>query len=136
MTGATYIKREYGPVPRQLSESLRRLESRGALRVRHVTHPLGNAMTQYLALDTPSLAGFATDEISLVDEIIQTICDEHTAESISRASHHYAWKVAEIGEVLPYEAIFVSRFAEIDEDAVSWARAEIEAYERRQRAHA
>jgi hypothetical protein len=130
LTGATYIKWEYGPVPRELVDAERRLETRRALVIRRSAHPLGHPMTHYYVLSDPDLSRFAPEEISLVDELIRAICDDHTAASISAASHHHAWQVAEIGEELPYETIFVSRFAEITPEAVEWAKSEIERYER------
>jgi hypothetical protein len=130
LTGATYIKRQLGPVPRELDEALRRLRRADALRVKDGVHPAGYPMKHYFALKNPDLRVFDAEEISLVDSVIQTICDEHTATSISYASHHNAWRLAEIGEELPYESFLVARFAEIDEDAVAWAKGEIERYER------
>ena len=131
ITGATYIKWENGPVPREMDASLSRLERREALRQKRTTHRLGYPMTHYFALASPDLRQFTADEISLVDEMLQIICDEHTADSISKASHHDAWRLAEIGEELPYETIFVSKFAEITPDAVEWAKGEIRRYEQR-----
>jgi hypothetical protein len=129
IAGATYIKWEKGPVPRQLQASLDRLEKRGALVVKQGAHPYGYPMTFYYALKEPDIKRFDAEEISLVDGLIQTICSEYTAESISKLSHHNAWEVAAIGEELPYETIFARWFGEINEDALAWAKEEIRRYE-------
>ena len=130
MTGARYIKWEFGPVPAELAGAERRLRRREALLIRPSSHPGGYPMTHYIALAEPDLREFAPEEISLVDELIHSVCSEHTAASISAASHHHAWKVAEIGEELPYESILVSRFAEVTPEDVEWAKEEIARYER------
>ncbi len=134
IAGAVYIKWEKGPVPRQLEASLDRLERSGALVVKQDMHPYGYPMTFYYALREPDIKRFDAEEISLVDELIQIICSEYTAESISKLSHHNAWEVAEIGEELPYETVFVRWFGEINEDAVEWAKKEIKRYERSEEA--
>lgn len=132
ITGATYVKWSGGPVPRELSRTLQALEQQGAIKVKPDVHPLGYPMTHYYAFKDSDLREFSAQEISLVDEVIQAICHKHTAESISRLSHHNAWKVAEIGEELPYESVFAWCFGEINEEAVAWAKREIEKYEARE----
>jgi uncharacterized phage-associated protein len=131
LTGATYLKWEHGPVPREMTGALHRLESRGALRQRHVAHPRGYGMVQYFPLADPDLSMFTAEEISLVDEMLEMICAQ-TADSISEATHYlHAWRLADIGEELPYETIFVHRFAEITPEAIDWAKGEIARYEAR-----
>ncbi len=131
ITGATYVKWGGGPVPKELSRTLGELDSEGALKAKRATHPLGYPMVYYYAFRAPDLNLFSAEEISVVDEVIQAICERHTAASISRLSHHNAWEIAQIGEELPYESVFVQRFGEIDEDAIAWAREEIRRYEAR-----
>jgi hypothetical protein len=106
-----------------MTGALHRLESRGALRQKRVTHPRGYGMVQYFPLADPDLSMFTAEEISLVDEML---------EMISEATHYlHAWRLADIGEELPYETIFVHRFAEITPEAIDWAKGAIARYEAR-----
>jgi hypothetical protein len=60
---------------------------------------------------------FKPQEISIVDDVLREVCFNHTAASISLASHDDIWKLAEIGEEIPLETAIVSELAEITEDA-------------------
>jgi hypothetical protein len=136
ITGATYVRQQLGPVPKELGEALARLERRGALKVKRHIHPYGYPMVFYYALEEPNLSLFAPDEISRVDQLIDTICNKYTAAQISEVAHDEAWEAAAIGEELPYHTAFVASSGEITEEAVAWAKERIERYERTSRARA
>ncbi len=121
MTGATYIKREFGPVPRELEESLHRLGHAKKLLVKLGGNPLDQMSMRYHALAEPDVAHFSAEEISLVEGLLQSVCREPISNSISKASRHEALRLAEIGEELPYEAFLINQFAEINEDDIAWA---------------
>ncbi len=79
-----------------------------------------------VALRQPSLALFSADEISLVDEMIEVICYQHSARSISEASHTRVWEAAHVGEEIPYSSAFIHRLRSISPDDLDWARLYIE----------
>lgn len=54
--------------------------------------------------------------------MINTICRQHTARSISELSHDVVWKSAEIGETLPYYRAFVHALGEVSPDDMEWAQ--------------
>jgi hypothetical protein len=58
----------------------------------------------------------------LIDDVIGEICFNHTATSISLASHDRIWELAEIGDELPLETIFASDLDEVTEADVKWAK--------------
>jgi hypothetical protein len=121
MTGATYVKRQFGPVPREILGARQRLVARGAIVERDA--PLhGYSQKQFVALTRPDLSRFSADEISLVDHIIDVVCNNHTAASISQLTHDHVWEAAEIGEELPLYTVFASRRGEIDESDIEWAK--------------
>ena len=64
------------------------------------------------------------DEISLADYIIETVCDDHTATSISELSHDSVWRLAEIGEEIPLYAVLAGKAGEVTEETMAWARSE------------
>jgi hypothetical protein len=124
ITGATYIKRQFGPVPRDIRSSRQRLISSGAIIEREA--PYHNyAQIQFIAMRRPDLSAFSADEISLVDQIIEAICRERTASSISARSHDLIWQSAEIGEEIPLYAVLAAFPGEITEDHIAWGKAEM-----------
>lgn len=120
ITGAAYIKREFGPVPRPMSGSLKRLEEEGKLSVTD-TVCFGLPKKEFKSLSAPPLDTLAAEEVSLVDEVMDIIIGNHTAHSISELTHDEIWEMAEIGEEIPYEAVLVSNLGEIDELDMEWA---------------
>ena len=120
VTGETYVKRQFGPVPKHILPILNELELSGQIVTREIEYH-GYDKREYIALKKPDLSLFTGEDISLVDAMIEVICKEHTAKTISRASHDSIWELAEIGEEIPYYAVLASEIGEIDEDDIQWA---------------
>jgi hypothetical protein len=73
-------------------------------------------LTRVVALTKPDTSIFTTEELKAVDYWIEHIDKDHTAASISKESHDYAWEVAKMGEELPPYAIFANRIREPDDE--------------------
>ena len=69
---------------------------------------------------------FSAEEISIVAKNISVICKNHTARSISKKTHDRIWKLAQVGEEIPYYAVLASNLGEINEDDIGWALNELE----------
>jgi len=123
LTGARYVKRQFGPVPRAINPVLAELERDGAVFARQVMFH-GKPKTDFIVVTEPDI-NLTEDERTLVDRTIKYVCDEHTAKSISDLSHDAVWHAAEDGEDIPYFTIFATK-GEIDDDDREWARQEIE----------
>lgn len=121
LTGETYVKQQFGPVPRHVLGIIEDLKAEGALVTREVEF-YGKLKKKYIALKKPDITMFTADEISLVDSVIDVVCHKHTASSISMASHDAIWKLAEIGEEIPLYAALASELGEITEHDVKWAK--------------
>ncbi len=65
------------------------------------------------------------EEIALIDEIIEIISNDHTAQSISDLTHDEVWKVAKEGEEIPYYTI-LGKESKPSQKAVEWAKSVIE----------
>jgi len=131
ITGATYVKRQFGPVPRDIRASRERLIAAGILVERQaMSH--GYPQVQFIALRPADISMFSGAQISLVDGVLEAICSGHTAASISQLSHDYVWESAAIGEEIPMAAAaFGGNFGEIDEDDLAWAQKEVDRIESR-----
>ncbi len=122
ITGEHYIKQQFGPVASTVG-IMRELEAEKKIVVRQ-RETFGYTKTDYIALVPPEniSAQFTADEISLVDEAIDFVCLEHSAMGISAKTHDLIWQLAEIGEEIPYEAMWASRLDGVTKDDVKWAQ--------------
>ena len=98
-----------------------RLIARGAIVERNAPYH-GYEQKQFIALTKPDLGKFSADEISLVDSVIDAVCNNHTASSISQLTHDHISEAAEIGEEIPLYAVLASKVGEIDEADIEWGK--------------
>jgi len=124
ITGARYVKRQFGPVPHQIIPVLKELESEGAISIKEAQH-FGKPKKEYIIKYGASIDYFPEEQKRIVDWAINLVCERHTASSISEASHDNVWKAAEDGEELPYYTIFAEP-GKIMADEVEWARMQLE----------
>jgi hypothetical protein len=117
ITGATYIRHKYGPVPKYAMIARKELENEKAVRIKK-----DGDVTRFLALKPPDVSMFSGDELKTVDYWIQHIDEDHTATSISDESHDYAWEIAKMGEELPLYAVLANRIREPSEQELGRLR--------------
>lgn len=124
ITGARYVKRQFGPVPHQIIPVLKELENEGAIAVKEVNH-FGKPKKEYEVRHGISIDHFSEEQKEIIEWSIKLVCDRHTAASISAASHDQVWKAAEDGEELPYFTVFAEP-GRITPDELEWARMQLE----------
>jgi hypothetical protein len=120
LTGETYIKEKYGPIPKHILPVLDELESCDFIK-RGKSDYHGRNKTDYHCMEEPDISSIPKKERMFLDQLIDTICKKHTAVSISNLSHDRIWEIAEQGEEIPLYAIFVSKIKEPSEAAMRWA---------------
>lgn len=125
ITAMRYVKQQHGPVPQGLMNTRARLEKDRAIAIAEGEF-YGYPQTRFMALRRPNISGFTPDEISLIDDVIETIRDGHTATSISALTHDRVWEAADIGEEMPFQAIYPARDAELTEEDMEWATEQCE----------
>jgi len=125
ITGARYVRRQYGPVPAAILPILEELEREGTLTPEKSTFG-GYTQRRFIVHRDADVDFLSAEERARVDEIIEFVCDRHTAKSISDATHDEIWQLAADGEEIPHFTIF-SRAAEITEEDREWARHQLEA---------
>lgn len=123
LTGETYVKRQRGPAPKHVLAVLDELESENQLCIREPESQYEPRM--FFAKQRPDLAGFTPDDISVIDALIAEICENHTAASISDATHDAIYELAQMGEEIPPYAFLASRMAEIGDQDLRWAQQEL-----------
>ena len=125
ITGETYVKRQFGPTAKHMLPILGELQKAGAIAIRDVSY-YGYDKAEYIALRRADVAVFAPEEVDIINMMIRYVCDENTAASISAKTHDRIWQLADIGEPIPYYAVFAGRAEEITEATHRWAHAEAE----------
>ena len=125
ITGETYIKRQYGPVPKHILHVLAELEEERAIAISeasgyNIYAGESYAQRQFFPITRPDLQPFSGEEISIVDAMVEAICEHHSAQSISAASHDIVWKSAEIGEEIPYYTVYSRLLGEITPEDMNW----------------
>ncbi|MDR3714363.1 MAG: Panacea domain-containing protein [Puia sp.] len=121
LTGARYVKRQHGPVPAAIPAIIDELVAERKLHVRDVQF-YEYDKKEYITLEEPDDIDsiFSASDIRDIDRIIDSVCDTHTAKSISLKTHNEPWQMAEIGEDLPIFTV-LARTGELTEADMVWA---------------
>ncbi len=105
LTGATYRKLPYGPVPQKLDPIVRQMIEAGQLK-RVKTDYHGLSQTRYLPLEKADLTQLRASEKEVIDRVIEQMSD-WSASALSNYSHKdMPWLASKEGEVINYELAF------------------------------
>ncbi|MBZ9604004.1 Panacea domain-containing protein [Phyllobacterium chamaecytisi] len=101
ITGAAYRKRPFGPTCDAVLPLLNELASDGTIQVENVEYH--GFLKKQFKLNTPVETNqLSQDEISTLDEMIDFVCNNNSAKTISEFSHDIVWQMVEFGEIIPY----------------------------------
>lgn len=103
--GATYIKNNYGPTPKEfivVIEEMMDQEEIVKVEDKYFQYP----QRKYLPLRPPDLSGLKANELKVVDEVLEKYSDMN-AKQISECSHKdVPWLTTDNGEIINYESVF------------------------------
>jgi hypothetical protein len=102
-TGAIFTKGEFGPYAVAIGEVVRQLVAEDRL-FTDTEDYYGNEMARFIGKGPTDLSVFTDKEKRWLDEISTDICENHTAASVSERSHGAIWRMAELGEIIPFAA--------------------------------
>lgn len=124
LTGARYVKRQWGPCAAALMRVTGELWNDRAITMWRDRKFAGDYQKDVYQANRPADPDFLSpEEKSTADHWIKTICLEHTAKSASEESHGLAWEVAKMGEDLPMQAILAEkRGREPNDEELAWAK--------------
>ena len=105
LTGATYRKLQYGPVPQKFDAIIQQMiEKKQIQRVKTTYH--GFPQTRYLPLEKADLTLLRASEKEVIDRVIEHMSD-WSASAISTYSHNdMPWLASKVGEEISYELVF------------------------------
>lgn len=129
VTGGTYVKRQLGPVPKDILSILGELEHENAIVIRNRDR-FGMSMREFIArTEADTSASLSDDELALTESVRSVICEDFTANGISALSHDKVWEAANIGEVIPLAATLVAGEGEFRDETYKWADSVVARYE-------
>jgi|SRR6185312_1752404 len=107
ITGATYEKWEHGHLPHELLLSQRDLEDVDVAIAVETIDYYGKQLKHVTARRDPDMSDFADEEIEIIESVLHDYAYE-TAARLSALSHaEVGWRVAEMGEHIPYNTVFL-----------------------------
>ncbi len=105
LIGATYIKNNYGPTPKEFMKIIEEMEAKKEL-VRVKDKYFQYPRRKYLPLRTPDLSKLNEDERNIIDFVLLKLSDLN-ATQISEYSHNdVPWLTTDNGKVIDYESVF------------------------------
>jgi hypothetical protein len=123
LTGATYRKLPFGPTCDQLLSSLAELAAEGAIETRETPY-FGYIKKEYLVRRSAEINRMNEDELKLLDEVIDFVCINNSARTISEYSHNRAWELAEPGQIIPYSSVIHLFPTQASKEALEWGAAQ------------
>lgn len=125
ITEATYRKLQHGPVPKDILMVKEKLVNEGKITISNGIH-FSKPQERLVALTRPDFSQFSPEQISMVDEIISTICDGNTAVSISEQTHNkFWWDKLPLGAEIPLYAAFAEP-GDITLEQMQWANGQLQ----------
>jgi hypothetical protein len=101
VTGADYVKQQFGPICAQLQITLEKMEHAGSIAINSANY-FGNKKYEYTPQKKPKSGILSCAEDALLKEVIDFVCVKHSAKSISAYSHQAPWKSVDMGQKIPY----------------------------------
>ena len=105
LTGATYRRLNYGPVPQHLENALFHMTEEGQLqRVKTIYH--GYSQMRYLPLVKADLSILKASEKEVIDKVIEQMSDWNATKISEYVHKDMPWLASDEGEVIDYELAF------------------------------
>jgi transcriptional regulator with XRE-family HTH domain len=105
MTGATYRKLQYGPVPIEFTKIVENMEQEKKLRIIKDNY-YDYLQKRYIPLVKTDLSKLKASEKDILDKVIEQYSD-WSAAKLSEYSHgDMPWKATKSGDIIDYELVF------------------------------
>lgn len=134
LTGSHYRKRPFGPTCEELSTTLNQMVADGIVETKSVNY-FGYLKKQFSSQTQPDLSCLSTDETALINEVIDFVCEQNSAKSISEYSHSRAWDSVDFGEEIRYNSVFLIFPDEVSQEALDWASGQVGEVEAQKSSH-
>lgn len=119
LTGVEYQKQTFGPVARHLAWALDELQKSGRLRVEERNY-FGYPKLDFISAAKPGKERLTEHDRKLLGDIVDFVCAK-SAREISEFSHNEAWRLAKLGERIPYYSALALVPSEVTDADREWA---------------
>lgn len=118
LTGDAYIKKQRGPVPKNITAVLNKLENENLISIRK-----GDDNTRlFFSLKDPDISNLTSVEIDALLTITMDIYNNFKAKEISYITHkNKLWELLDLDEEIDLYSYFIAKPSEITKEDVDWA---------------
>jgi len=104
LIGATYIKNNYGPTPKEFIKIVSEMEGKDLTKVegKYFEYP----QRKYLPLREPDLSSLSARELETIDHVLKRLSDMNGREIGDYSHDDVPWLTTEDGKVIEYESVF------------------------------
>ena len=120
ITGAIYVKRNYGPAPKDMVLKLNHLKRQRKVEQNRDLVQGNYTQTSSIALEKAD-ASFMTDVQKYIADKAIDFVHSVPARHLSNLTHNNVWKVAELGADMPFYAFLVGQHRKPTDEHVEWA---------------
>lgn len=107
LTGATYQRRDYGPVPMEITRARRALVDMGDADVER-TWRFNYPQERLVAKRPANMSIFSAEEKRLVDNVIRALRNLSAVDASELSHREMGWQLAYDREVIPYDTVFLA----------------------------
>ena len=116
ITDDKYIKREYGPVPKNILAVIDELKDKKLITVREPDAVEKSRL--FISLTKPDMSLINTAEMSALATYTTEICNNYSSKKISDITHTDVWKNTEMGNEIDLYDFFVVKEEELNEEDI------------------
>lgn len=103
--GATYIKNYYGPTPVEFKKIVEKMIENKEIEKIESSY-FNFPQTKYLPLRRPNLSQLKSNEVELIDDVLNRLSDMNAAQISDYSHNDVPWLTTEEGNVIEYESVF------------------------------
>ena len=126
ITGASYKRQTNGPEPSGLQGVLNALVCEGRIVID--TSAQSKRDHEEIVARRPANGSEILDrtEMAIVGEVTKTMDNDRLPFVMQALPHDTAWRLASIGEPIPYEAVWASQLGALDGNDIAWCESQLE----------
>lgn len=116
LTEDKYIKRKFGPVPKNILAVLKTLKDNKLITV---TEPAGEKKSRlFSSLSEPDTSLIDTTEMDILATLTSKICNEYSSNEISQVTHTDVWENTKMGNEIDLYDFFVVKEEYLNEEDI------------------
>lgn len=120
ISGATFVKKPFGPCVYELDNIIEALKKEGKLNVTAPSNEDDFDSWKFVGKGDADMSEFEEREVRIIDEQIEEVLSK-SAEQLSDKTHGPVWQMADMGERMPLHALIAMKLTDTSQDDVQLA---------------